>query len=76
LFGTRSGPTDHSGKMLKAAVNHLTTDWQRPFLVEETNWILDRVNELENSRNDAIHSPLFFAEGLGAILGSGVRPAS
>jgi hypothetical protein len=70
-------------EMLKAAVNHLTIDWERPLLVVETNWIIDRANELENWRNDAIHSPLFFAEGLGAIsdksgiksYANGIKPA-
>ena len=77
LFVWHAIRSDRSQReMLKAAVNHLTIDWQRPLLVAETNWIVDRANELENWRNDAIHSPLFFAEGLGAILGSGVRPAS
>jgi hypothetical protein len=50
--------------MLKAAVNHLTIDWQRTLLVAETNWIIDRANELEDRRNDAIHSPLVFAKDL------------
>src|SRR5271166_6322302 len=46
-------------EMLKTAINHLTIDWQRPKLVGETNWLVDRANELANWRNDAIHSPLF-----------------
>jgi hypothetical protein len=62
-------------KMLQAAINNMTMDWGRPLLVTETNWIIDRANALEDSRNDAIHSPLFLAVGLGAIKQGGVRPA-
>jgi hypothetical protein len=64
-------------EMLKAAVNHLITDWERPELIEEANWLIDRANALADWRNDAIHSPLIiFAEGLGAVGERDVRPAS
>jgi hypothetical protein len=46
-------------EMLKTAINHLQIDWNRRTLVVELNWLVDRANDLEDLRNDAIHSPLF-----------------
>ena len=64
-------------EMLKAAVNHLITDWERPKLVGEANWLIDRANELADWRNDAIHFPLIvLAKELGAVSGRNVRPAN
>jgi len=48
--------------MLKASINHQTVDWGRPKFVEDANWLLARVESLETTRNDAIHSPLFHTE--------------
>jgi hypothetical protein len=76
LFVWHAIKSDRSQRnMLQAAVNNLTIDWERPLLVREINWLIDRANSLEDLRNDAIHSPLLFATGLGAITKSGIRPA-
>lgn len=48
--------------MLKGVVSHLPSDWGRPKLQEDVKWLLDRAEELEDWRNDAIHSPLFNVE--------------
>jgi|SRR6185437_10891481 len=45
--------------MLRAAVQRSITDWKRQKFRDDATWLLDRANELENWRNDAIHSPLF-----------------
>lgn len=64
--------------MLKALANHLSDDWRRNFpkLSDELIWIMDRIGELENSRNDAIHSPLMKASGLVGILLRRHRPTT
>jgi hypothetical protein len=46
-------------EMLKAAIDHSHTAWKRPSFVNDGKWLLDRAGELEDARNDAIHSPLF-----------------
>jgi hypothetical protein len=73
--GVKSDRTQR--EMLRAAVNHLITDWERPELVNDVNWLLDKADCLANWRNDAIHSPLIiFTKGLGAVGERDVRPAS
>jgi hypothetical protein len=46
-------------EMLRAAIENLVGDWNRPNFGEDGKWLLKEVGNLENIRNDAIHSPLF-----------------
>ena len=46
-------------EMLKAAINHPQTQWDRNEIKDDVNWLIEKANSLEDSRNDAIHSPLF-----------------
>jgi hypothetical protein len=77
--------------MLKAALgidqgkNQRTVyvnEFGRPALSEDAKWIIDRCNELEMDRNNAVHSPLFSTSatkgGLGAAAqySEPVRPAN
>ncbi len=48
--------------MLMAASQKSQRDWNRPSARDDIKWILDRAESLEQSRNDAIHSPLFSAK--------------
>jgi hypothetical protein len=47
-------------RLLRAAAARPTKIQQRnyPHLYEDVKWILDRIDELENDRNNAVHSPL------------------
>jgi hypothetical protein len=45
--------------MLKAISKHPPAFWNRSEIETEIGWLVDRASELENLRNDAIHSPLF-----------------
>jgi hypothetical protein len=49
-------------EMLRAVVAHSHIDWKRSTLVDDVKWLLGQAENLENGRNDAIHSPLFFVE--------------
>jgi hypothetical protein len=46
-------------EMLKAISKHPPTFWNRPEINTDVCWLVNRASELENLRNDAIHSPLF-----------------
>jgi hypothetical protein len=46
-------------QMLRAAVNNSPIDWQRPTLKDDVKWMLKEADKIEDTRNDAIHSPLF-----------------
>jgi hypothetical protein len=63
--------------MLRAIIQHSKIDWKRPALVDDAKWLLGQAESLENSRNDAIHSPLFFAERsiYGLSTDKKIRPA-
>lgn len=71
--------SDRSQKdMLRAILVHYRVDWKRPTFIDDVKWLLGAAEGLENARNDAIHSPLFFVErSLYGIshLGKKVAPA-
>ena len=49
-------------EMLRAVVTHPNLNWsgeRYKWFTEDVIWLLKRVMELSNARNDAIHSPLF-----------------
>jgi hypothetical protein len=48
--------------MLRAVIEHSKIDWKRPKFVDDAKWLLKEAINLENSRNDAIHSPLFYVD--------------
>ena len=65
-------------EMLKAVILNSNKYWGRDRMRVELRWLIDRAAELENSRNDAVHSPLFVVDkslyGL-SFTGKKVAPA-
>jgi hypothetical protein len=57
-------------QMLKAVVTHATMEQRSAFprLVSDVNWLIEKVNGLSVSRNDAIHSPLILITAGKSIL--------
>jgi hypothetical protein len=53
-------------EMLKAAVSTINKEWQQAFpkFIPEMTWVLQRTDALEDSRNDAVHSPLMLIGNL------------
>jgi hypothetical protein len=48
--------------LLKTVIRYSKTDWRHETWREDLDWLVERVRSLEDSRNDAIHSPLFSVE--------------
>jgi hypothetical protein len=49
--------------MLRVLAAHSENiNWGRPALVDDVKWLLGEAGKLEDLRNDAIHSPLFFSQ--------------
>jgi hypothetical protein len=45
-------------EILKTVINHSQTNWGRDRVTKDLIWLVDKANSLEDSRNDAVHSPL------------------
>jgi hypothetical protein len=64
--------------MLEAVIKRSRTNWGRLTMREDLEWLVKEANALEDQRNDAIHSPLFYVDPslYGATSTSGkVAPA-
>jgi hypothetical protein len=46
-------------EILRTVINHSQTNWGRDRMTKDLIWLIDKANSLEDSRNDAVHSPLF-----------------
>lgn len=57
-------------KMLEGAINHMDSMWatRRPKMVADVMWLLQRADDLEEARNNCIHSPLLLLGGLGRLF--------
>jgi hypothetical protein len=58
-------------EMLRALIDHTTTDWGRPNFKADTKQLIVMATALEGARNDAIHSPLFSTDK--SLYGSAYR---
>jgi hypothetical protein len=61
-------------EVLKAAASATPARAHLPRLADDVKWLCDRTEEIENIRNDAIHSPLFLTSS-SAFVAMGI-PAS
>ena len=73
--------SDRSQKeMLRAVIStHYQIDWNRPKFTDDVRWLLGVADNLENARNDAIHSPLFYVDRSlygSAFPGKTIAPAA
>ena len=66
-------------EMLKSVINRSAHFWGDKRALDDLNWLLDRCNELEDLRNNAVHSPLFSVRrslyGIFAFTKEEVAPA-
>ncbi len=65
-------------KMLEAIVPDISLAWRRDFpkLIPDLKWLLHEVTSFEESRNDAVHAPLWnFPDAPNSPVPAGVRAA-